>query len=220
MVYVVIPAYNEAGHIGTVITGLQQAGFNALIVVDDGSSDTTYDESIKAGATVLRHVLNRGQGAALQTGVAYALRRGAEYVIHFDGDNQFDPADIAPALEALKLSKADVLLGSRFLGAPSNLPVLKRYLLLPLSRWINFVFTGVLLSDGQNGFRVMTRRAAEKIAIAHDGMAHNIEIVAQIKKEKLTHIEFPVTVTYHRYGQGIRSGFKIIRDLLLAPWVS
>ncbi|TAN32756.1 glycosyltransferase family 2 protein [Patescibacteria group bacterium] len=215
MICIVVPAYNEEKKIGRVVRGLFEHGFENVVVVDDGSDDRTAEEALAAGATVLRHELNRGQGAALQTGNEYALARGAEMAVHFDADAQHNPADIGPATETLRQSGADILLGSRFLDNRSKMPWFKKHVLLPVGRWINYVFTGLKLSDAHNGFRILTRRALEKLNITQDRMAHNTELVAQIKKHGLKHIEFPVEVTYHEYGQRAGDGFKIIGELLL-----
>lgn len=214
MVTVVVPAYNEAENIGRVVRGLFEQGWQRVIVVDDGSLDDTAKLAAEAGALVLRHEINRGQGAALQTGDEGALALGAEFVVHFDADGQFSPADIAPALRALQTQGVEVVWGSRFLDGRSQIPWLKKYIILPVSRWVNYLFTGMRLSDAHNGFRILTRRAAEAIAIRQDGMAHNTEIVRQIKKNNLKWVEYPVEVRYLEYGQGITGGLKIVGDLL------
>ena len=235
MLFVIVPVYNEAKNIGRVVRDLFQLqdGFRQIvkvnserlrndfkvIVVDDGSVDDTAKVAREAGATVLRHAINRGQGAALQTGNEYARRHGAEYVIHFDGDGQFDVADIAPALEKLNKDNLDVVLGSRFLDNRSKLPWTKRYIVLPLARWIQNVLTGVTLTDVHNGFRVLNKRALEKIEITQDGMAHNTEMVSQIKQHNLRFAESPVVVRYAEYGQGLSGGVKIMFDVLFSHLV-
>ncbi len=212
MVTVVIPAYNEAARLPEVLRGLLAQGFNELVVVDDGSSDNTSQVAASAGATVLRHAINRGQGAALETGNEYCRRSGASVVVHFDADGQFNPADIAGAIQALNDNQVDVVLGSRFLDSRSQLPWSKRYILLPLSRLMERWLTGIRLSDSQNGFRVLSRRALEDITLTQDRMAHNSELIATLKKKQLSFVEHPVEVRYHRYGLGVVGGFKIISD--------
>lgn len=214
MVYIIIPAYNEESAIGRVIRDLFNHGWQHVVVVDDGSIDNTARIGEESGAVVLRHVVNRGQGASLETGDSYARLVGAEYVVHFDGDGQFNPADIAPALGYMKKENLDVLLGSRFLDNRSRMPALKRYFILPISRWVNFVFTGLLLTDAHNGFRILSRSALSKIIITQDRMAHNTEIAVAIKKHGLLFREFPIEVVYHRFGQGVSGGLKIISDLV------
>jgi len=228
MIFIILPAYNEEKNIGRVIRGLlntQIARIDGedyadieIVVVDDGSSDRTGEIAQQEGAVVLRHEINRGQGAALQTGNEYAFHKGAEVVVHFDADNQFNPADIVGAVRALKSQALDVILGSRFLDSRSRIPWFKRYVVFPVSRWINYVFTGLRLSDVHNGFRVLSRNALQKLHITHDGMAHNSEIIAQLKKHNLKFTEYPVKVVYHEYGQGVLGGLKIIWDLLVSKF--
>ena len=222
MVLIIIPAYNEEGAIGRVLRGLFRHGLTQIngeitriIVVDDGSTDATGEIAKREGAIVLRHSINRGQGAALETGNEYARRAGADIVVHFDGDDQFDPADIAPAVAKLQQTNLDAVLGSRFLDSHSKIPALKRYIILPLARWINFVFTGVRLTDAHNGFRVLSRRALEKIVITQNGMAHNSEIIAELKEQDLRFAEYPVAVRYFEFGQGLGGGLKVIWDLII-----
>jgi polyprenyl-phospho-N-acetylgalactosaminyl synthase len=216
MFYIIIPAYNEEKTIGRVISGLFENGYNHVVVVDDGSTDGTAKEAERAGAVVLRHIINRGQGAALQTGDEYALAHEAEAVVHFDADGQFDAADIAPALAAMHVARAEMVMGSRFMDRRSLVPFSKKYFLLPIARVINFLFTGIWLSDAHNGFRILSKNALRKIKITQDGMAHNSDVVRQVKKHGLKFIEHPVLVVYREYGQGLGGGIKILWDLLFA----
>ena len=212
---IVIPAYNEENKIGRVVRGLFEQGYKNILVVDDSSTDNTCDMAREAGAKVLSHKINRGQGASLETGNIYAKQCGYDVVIHFDGDDQMNPTDIQLALNKINNNEADVVLGSRFLDNRSTIPFFKKYFILPISRWINFVFTGVKLTDVHNGFRVLNKKALDKIKITQDKMAHNTEIVKQIKQNDLKFIEIPVEVKYHEFGQGVLGGFKIIWDLIV-----
>ncbi|MDO8626047.1 MAG: glycosyltransferase family 2 protein [Candidatus Magasanikbacteria bacterium] len=218
MALIIIPAYNEAKKIGRVLRDLFEHGFKDVVVVDDGSGDVTGEIAASEGAVVLRHALNRGQGAALETGNEYARRQGFDTVVHFDADNQHDAGDIAPALEFLKVGNLDAVLGSRFMRA-NRLPVSKRLLILPLARLINFLFAGVKLTDGQNGFRIFGAAALQKIRIEQPRMAHNSEIVGSLKRNNLKFAEVPVTVYYHEYGQGMISGFRVVVDLVKSLFV-
>ena len=215
MVFVVVPAYNEAKNIGRVIRDLFQHGYKNIVIVDDGSSDDTYVEAKKLGVHVLQHEVNRGQGAALQTGNEFALANGAEIIVHFDADSQMSPSDIEGALEKMQKENLDVILGSRFLGKTSDIPWTKRFLILPAARILNNILSGLKLTDVHNGFRVLSRPAAEKIQIVQAGMAHNTEIIEQIKKHDLKYAEHPVSFVYNEYGQGVGGGMKILRDLFL-----
>lgn len=238
MVFVIVPAFNEEKQIGDVVckilringeiprigdivlseTSLKDVSLTKeikVVVVDDGSSDRTFDEAMAAGAVVLRHPVNLGQGAALETGNEYARACGAKAVAHFDGDGQFEPGDVVGALKMLKENNLDIVLGSRFLDGRSKIPWTKRYIILPVSRVINYLLTGVKLTDAHNGFRVLNKTALQKIKITQNGMAHNSEIVSQIKKFNLAFAEYPVLVKYNKYGQNVWGGLNIIWDFLI-----
>lgn len=218
MFIAIVPAYNEEKHIGSVVRSLLQY-VDKIVVIDDGSVDSTATEAETAGAIVIRHEINRGQGAAIETGHEYARLAGADYVLHFDADGQFDVHDITPALVELKEKKADMLLGSRFLDNRSNLPLLKRYVVLPVGRFINRMFTGVSLTDAHNGFRILNRHALDSIYLSHDRMAHATEIVFLARQAGLSVIEFPVKVVYREYGQSAFGGIEIIKDFLFGRFI-
>lgn len=216
-VLVIVPAYNEAKRIKRVITELQREEcIDGVVVVNDASQDDTAKLAKEAGAIVISHQENAGQGAAIETGHEYARQHQADYVIHFDGDGQFDPKDIEPALEYISYHRADILFGSRFLNDTTKLPWLKRHVILPLGRFfIDTLFFNISLSDSHNGFRILNKHALFTISITQNRMAHATQIPAQAKKYDLKMVEFPVTVEYHEYGQGIRGGFRIIKELVL-----
>jgi len=215
----VIPAYNEANNIGPVITKLKSF-VDEIIVVDDCSRDNTSEIAKANGAIVVRHIINRGQGAALRTGTKLALDRGADIIIHFDADDQFQATDIPEMLKPLLADKADAVLGSRFLGTESNLPKGKKYLVMPLARFINRLFFNIRLSDPQSGFRALNRKSASRLKIDNDGMAHCTEIIYRLFKNGDRVVEVPITVIYHEYGQKLSGGFKIIRDLLIQKLIN
>ena len=137
-VVVVIPAYNEEQTIVEVIRGLKQRGFTTLIVVDDGSSDRTGELASDEGVIRLRHLLNRGLGGALGTGISAALRLGAEVIVTFDADGQHDPNDITRLLQPIEVGEAEVVIGSRLLD-PRGMPYRRR-----LANWIANVVTYLL----------------------------------------------------------------------------
>lgn len=215
MIWIVIPAFNEEKKIKKTILDLIENGYRNIVVVDDGSTDNTVQFVKETGVTPILHLINRGQGAALQTGHEYVLKVGAEIIVDFDADGQFDPKDIAGAIEKLRKENLDVVIGSRFLDDRSEIPFSKKYFILPIAKFINRFFTGVKLTDAHNGFRIFTRQALEKIEITQDKMAHNTEIVAQIKKNKFRFTEVSVKVSYADYGQGWLGGLEIVKDLLV-----
>ncbi len=209
-VFLVIPSYNEAQHIGAVLESLKKYDYK-LVVVDDGSSDDTVQIARNLGVKVLNHEINRGQGAALYTGTQYALSQGADIIVHFDSDGQFLAEEINKVITPIVEGKVDIVFGSKFLQA-NQIPWLKKFLIIKPAIWLNNLLTGLKLSDVHNGFRALNRRAAEKIEIRQDAMAHASEIVAQTKKWKLRYQEVPVTIIYHEFGQGFGGGLKILID--------
>ena len=210
----VIPAWNEESHIAKVIAGAKNY-VDEVIVVDDCSHDNTAQIAKKNGAVVLRHPINRGQGAALQTGNEYALKNQADIIVHFDADDQFIAAEIKDIIEPLIADQADIVFGSRFLDRQTNFPFFKKYVIMPLGQIFSRVILGIKLSDPQNGFRAFNRRAAEIISIENRGMAHASEIQMKSLKNNLRIKEVPITVIYHRFGQKLSGGFKIIKDLFI-----
>jgi len=216
MIFVVVPAFNEEKKIGRVLSDLFEHGYDKVVVVDDGSQDDTYGKAKELGAMVLRHAINRGQGAALETGNKFAVSQGAEIVVHFDGDGQFKAESISGAVKLLKENNVDVIFGSRFLTTESKIPFFKKYFIIPVARIINNFITGLNLSDAHNGFRVLTKNAAERIVITQDGMAHNSEITKLVKEYSLAHLEYPIEVIYEEFGQGVGGGMRILRDILVA----
>lgn len=214
-VHVVIAAYNEAAVISRVVNEVKRAGYR-IVVVDDGSKDATAAVARAAGATVVKHPFNLGQGAALQTGVDYALAQGAEVIVTFDADGQHRVADIAGLVDALTEERAEFVLGSRFLGQTTDLPPLRR-LLLKAATLFTRLTTGLRLSDTHNGLRAMSRRGAAAIRLRQNRMAHASELLGQIGSSGLRHVERPVTIEYTAYslakGQKMRDAVFILVDL-------
>ncbi len=218
-VWIVIPAYNEGRAIGNVLRNLLHYPYS-VVVVDDGSSDETYQECLKYPVTVLRHPANLGQGAALQTGISYALRFPAtKYIVTFDSDGQHNADEIAHILEPLKQGKVDVALGSRFLrpGDAVNIPGMKKAVLGLATAFTRFT-SGLKLTDTHNGFRAITAEAAPKIHITQNRMAHASEILQKIADHKLRYCEVPVTITYTEYskvkGQSLLNSVNILWDMM------
>lgn len=216
--WVVIPAFNEGPVIAGVVHDLG-AVYRNIVVVDDCSLDDTGDAARSAGAIALRHPINLGQGAALQTGIRYALTRGADYVVTFDADGQHRMEDIRALLDAQSRTNADVVVGSRFLGRAENIPPLRR-IVLKLAVLFTRATTGTKLTDAHNGLRLFTRHAAERIRITQNRMAHASEITEQIHELGLSIAEAPVTIVYTEYslrkGQKLSNAFHIVAELIVA----
>jgi glycosyltransferase involved in cell wall biosynthesis len=214
-VWVVIPAYKEAAIIGTVVADVARLYPN-VIVVDDASADETPDAAARSGALVVRHPINLGQGAALQTGIDFALERGAQFIVTFDADGQHHASDIPALIEPLHDGRADFALGSRFLGRTLNMPSSRR-LLLQAALLFTRITTRLRITDAHNGLRAMTRRGAQAIHIRQNRMAHASEIVEQIARSRLAYVEVPVTIEYTDYslakGQRMSNSLSILVDL-------
>lgn len=213
--WVVVPAYNEATTVGEVVKQLRQLCPN-VVVIDDCSPDPTVQRAHAAGACVLRHPINLGQGAALQTGITFALQHGASHVVTFDADLQHRAEDVPQLLAALSKSGADFALGSRFLGAAQNLD-LARKLVLKAAVIFTRITTGLKLTDAHNGVRAMTRRGASSLKIRQNRMAHASEVLQQIAASGLPYVEVPVTVKYTNYsrakGQKLTNSINIVLEL-------
>jgi glycosyltransferase involved in cell wall biosynthesis len=216
--WVVVPALNEADVIRRSLAELREVLPN-VVVVDDGSADATSAEALAGGAVVVRHPLNLGQGAAIQTGIEYALGCGAAYVATFDADGQHRAEDLRRMLDVLVDERLDLVLGSRFLGRTQGMSWTRSVLLRAGVLFTNLT-TGVRLTDAHNGLRVMTAATARRIRILQDRMAHASELIAQIGQLQLKVREVPVTITYSAYsvakGQTMSDSFRVLADLFVA----
>jgi glycosyltransferase involved in cell wall biosynthesis len=221
--WVVIPLFNEGEVIGDVVRGVREV-FPYVVCVDDGSTDHSARNAAEAGAVVVRHAVNLGQGAALQTGITYALRDPEmRHLVTFDADGQHQVADAAAMVEVLRASEqpghdaVDVVFGSRFLEE-STKPGWGKRIFLQLAVVYTNLSTKVRLSDAHNGLRAMNRRAAQVLDIRQDRMAHASEIVAQVGDAQLRWVEHPVHILYTDYsrakGQSMFNAVNIVVDLL------
>ncbi len=208
-VFVVVPAFNEAEAVRETVLGLVELD-KTVVVVDDGSADGTLDRLGDLPVHLLRHQINRGQGAALQTGITFALRRGADIVVTFDSDGQHDPADIDAVIAPVAAGECDVALGSRFLGRAVNIPGSRR-LLLKLGVIFTRLVSRIRVTDVHNGLRAFSAQAASELTIAMDRMAHASEILDQVTTRGWRYTEVPVTVRYSDYSlaKGQRSSNAI-----------
>jgi glycosyltransferase involved in cell wall biosynthesis len=217
-VWIVIPLYNEAPVIGSVIDDLTQV-FSNIVCVDDGSSDGSGAIARAHGARVINHPINLGQGAALQTGISYAREQaGAEYIITFDADGQHRIEDALGMLGLARSQKLGVVFGSRFLDDRTN-PGFAKKVVLKTAVWVTNQTTGMKLTDAHNGLRVLSVEAARGINLQQDRMAHATEIVVQIGRTNLPWQEFPVEVIYTDYskakGQSLLNSVNILFDLIV-----
>lgn len=221
--FIVIAAYNEEKSIGNVVGRLTKEGYENVVVVNDGSSDGTLrvlEQCAEkySSLRVLSHLINRGQGAALKTGIDCAVEQGADIIVTFDADGQHDPKEISQLIAPIKKGEVEAVLGSRFLGKKSNIPLFKRAVLKGgiLFTWL---FSGKKLTDTHNGFRALSRKAAQQIQIRQDRMEHASEIIDEICKKNILFKEVPVTIIYSDYarqkGQSALNSVKIATKLIL-----
>lgn len=218
-VFVVIPSFNEAKQLRKTVLPLVKNGYS-VVVVDDCSADNTKESIQDLSIFYLRHPINLGQGAALQTGMEFSVQQDAEFVIHFDADGQHDYNEIPLLLNALKAQNVDVALGTRFKRQEdiAAIPPMRK-MILRVAIMVNGFTTGLWLSDAHNGFRAFTKEAASKIKITENRMAHATEILSLIKKSKLKVVEVPVHIEYTDYsklkGQSSANSINILIDIIL-----
>ena len=218
-IIVIIPVYNESAIVRDVVNKLYEAKFKTIIVVDDGSKNDIQQLLKDLPVFYLRHRVNLGQGAALQTGFTYARSLDADIVITFDADGQHDVGDIEALIQPVKDDEADVTMGSRFLSVGNNQVPRVKKMILQMARLVNFLLTGLLLTDAHNGLRVINKNVLEKIYLTENRMAHASEFLFQLKKHKLRYKEVPVKISYTNYarekGQSPWDSIKILFDLVL-----
>lgn len=220
--WLVMPLYNEAEVIGDVVRSAR-ASFRKIVCVDDGSSDSSAAIAEGAGAVVVRHPINLGQGAALQTGFEYALQDPQMvYLVTFDADGQHQVGDVVTMLARIRRGDVEVVFGSRFLDDRSRPSALKQAVLRMAVAYTNLT-TGTRLTDAHNGLRALHRSVVERLDITQNRMAHASEIVAQIGAMRfdghpVRYVEEPVHVLYTDYtrakGQSLWNAVNILAELI------
>ena len=218
-IFIIIPAYNEATTIESVLESLVKEGYS-IVVVDDGSSDNTGKLVLQFPVYYLRHPINLGQGAALQTGMSFAVQHDAKIVVHFDADGQHSVEDIPRLIEPIIAGRVDVVLGSRFLRQEdTNLIPHSKRIVLRGGVIINAMMTGLLLTDAHNGFRALSQDAARQIKLQENGYSHASEILIRISRLGLRYEECPTRIIYTEYsqskGQPLFNAINILIDMIL-----
>jgi glycosyltransferase involved in cell wall biosynthesis len=213
----IIPIYNEAQVIGNVLRTLEGT-FEHVVCVDDGSSDQSAEIIAKTSAYLLKHPINMGQGAALQTGIEFARQLEVDYFVTFDADGQHRVDDVKAMLKEIRKGHTDIVMGSRFMGSSVGMKKSK-LIILKLAIQFSNLTTGLKLTDTHNGLRVFNRRVAETIQITMPDMAHASEILELIASNKYRYKEVPVVIEYTDYsrskGQGLINAVNIAFDTLL-----
>ncbi|MDX1888040.1 glycosyltransferase family 2 protein [Mycolicibacterium sp. 050158] len=217
--WIVIPAFTEASVIADVVSDVRTV-FDHVVCVDDGSRDDTAERAWRAGAHVVRHPVNLGQGAAIQTGVEYARAQpGARVFATFDADGQHRVKDVIRMIDRLVREDLDIVVGTRFAGSvPKTMPTLKR-LALPVIAKLSRTSRKLKLTDAHNGLRVFSRTVADALNLTMNGMAHASEIVVLVIENDWRIAEEPIEILYTDYsmskGQPLVNGVNIIFDGLL-----
>lgn len=217
-IFVIIPCYDEAAVIRNTVEKVLSRGYS-VVVVDDCSKDNTKKELQTLPLAYLRHCINMGQGAALQTGIDFAKKKGADFFVTFDADGQHDPDDIKGMVELMKQDNSDIVFGSRFLpGARTNVSG-SRSFMLNVARYVNYLVSGILLSDAYNGLRLFSRKAAGLIRITENKMAHATQFQMLAARHKLRYAEYPTHIQYNEYTRqkGLKNidGLKIFFEIIL-----
>lgn len=216
---IIIPVYNEAEVVESVVDGVTKT-FPLVVCVNDGSTDNSAKKIKSTNAVLVNHFVNLGQGAALQTGIEYALQDpNIKYFVTFDSDGQHSSDDVKMMLQIIKDKHFDIVLGSRFLGSTKGMTKSKK-VVLKLAIWFTNKFSNVKLTDTHNGLRVFNRKFAEALEIKMPGMSHASEIIDFIGRGGWAYTEAPITITYTEYsrakGQSIFNSINILFDLVLS----
>lgn len=220
-VWVVIAAWCEGPRLARTLAGVCAQTAN-VVVVDDGSTDDTAQVALAHPVWVIQHPFNCGQGAALQTGIDFALAKGAQAIVTFDADGQHSAEDIPQLVAPVLSGEVDVVLGSRFLGSTIGMPWARR-MVLKLGVLFTRIFSGIRVTDTHNGMRAFSRRAAGEIRITQNRMAHASEILDQVSHRGISYTEAPVTIRYHAEtlakGQSSWNALRIVSQLFLSRLV-
>ena len=216
-ILIILPAFNEGMVIKKVLFDIKKAGYKNICVVDDGSSDNTRKEAQKVGAVVISHPINRGAGAAVQTGIAFAKKSGFDYVILMDSDGQHLPEDINLLLSKMKHSNADIVVGNRFSSQRNKVPH-HRVLYNRIADIFTNIFCKKNYEDSQSGFRLLNRNAIERIQLKNRGFGFCSEMLIFAEKANLRVEEAPIQVLYTKYsmnkGQNLIEGIRTARSII------
>lgn len=215
--WVVIPMYNEATVIASVVREVR-AAFDHVVCVDDGSHDASAEQAHAAGAHVVVHPINLGQGASLQTAFDFALQDPEmTEVVTFDADGQHSVEDALAMVAKLRDESYDIVIGSRFLDDRTKIAPLRRAILKTAAAFTRMT-SGMALTDAHNGLRVIDRGVLERVHLDQNRMAHASELVDKVGHLKVRWAEFPTHIRYTEYskskGQSLLNSVNILVELL------
>ncbi len=212
---IIIPAYNEEKTLGSVIDGLRRGGYDDIVVVDDGSKDRTAAVAKQKKVYLLSHVVNRGLGGALCTGIMAAVEEGCNIIVTFDADGQHDVRDIKKVILPIMKKEVDVVIGSRMINS-DGMPLIRR-IGNRLINIVTYVLFGVYVTDSQSGLRAFSLSAAKKLDLKTNRMEVSSEIIKEIGRNKLRFKEVPIRAIYTEYsmkkGQSHFNGVSIVLNL-------
>lgn len=216
-ILIILPAYNEAEVIGKVILDIQNEGYLNICLIDDGSTDHTNEIAQECNIKILTHPLNRGAGAAIQTGIEYAKNTEFQYAILIDSDGQHLPGDIVKLYKKMQESNADIIIGNRFSATDNSVPR-KRLVYNQIANIFTNIFCKNKYEDTQSGFRLLSRRAIERLELKNRGFGFCSEMIIESEKLDLQIAETPIRVLYTKYsmnkGQNLRVGVRTARSIL------
>jgi len=216
-VTIIMPAYNEEKKISSVIDGIKKRGFKDIVVVDDASTDSTNKIASSKDVVVLKHVLNRGLGGALGTGLQYCKDNDVDIAVTFDSDGQHDPDDLKKIIQPIINKKADFVIGSRLIN-PKGMPLIRKIGNFGLNV-ITYGLFGIWTTDSQSGLRAFSKKAINRMEVRTNRMEVSSEFFSQLRKKKLKYAEIPIKAIYSEYsmqkGQGSLNAFNIVFKLIL-----
>jgi glycosyltransferase involved in cell wall biosynthesis len=189
-----IPAFNEEKNIGLIVAKLRQK-YDYVIVCDDGSSDMTATIASSLGARVVKHEKNSGYGSAIKTIFNEARKIDCDVLVTFDADGQHQISEIDSILAPIYEGKADIVIGSRFLGEAKDLPKYRKIGIKTITGLTN-VMTGSKITDSQSGFRAYSSKVLREILPTESGMGISTEILIKASKKEMRIVEVPITITY------------------------
>lgn len=220
-IFIVLPARNEAQQIGEVILEIKKEGFENIVVVDDGSMDKTAEVAENSGAKVVRHIINRGAGAATFTGIKAALELDAGVIVTMDADGQHASEDIQNLVKPILNKEVDVVLGSRLIDK-KGMPMIRR-LFNFAGNFVTWILFGMWVSDSQSGFKAFSKQAAEKIEIKTNGYEFCSEVIREIRAKKFSYTEISIQTKYTEYsmqkGQSFANGVRTFMKLVLRSFM-
>jgi glycosyltransferase involved in cell wall biosynthesis len=220
---IVIPAYNEEATVAQVVREAVRVA-DVVVVVDDGSRDRTSALAGEAGAIVVRHAVNRGLGGALGTGIAAAVKLGADAVVTMDADGQHRASDAARVFERIGQGDVDFVIGSRMIGGEERgkMPI-HRVLFNAVGNTLTYLLFGVWVTDSQSGLRGLSRRAAQTIDLRTNGMEVSSEFIKEVREKRWSLAEISIPAIYTEYsmskGQNLLVGIKTAAKLIIRRFI-